>query len=442
MEEENKESFMVMDDPFSQRGRMGLLKALRPDITLLHGVAADRCGNTIMTYPLGGDAFGAWASKEGVIVSAEKIVPTEVIRRHAHLVRVPSYLVLAVCEAPYGAHPGGMTHHGLPEFEAYFPDYDFIIEVNEASIDEEKFSKWIKHWILDCRGHNDYLAKLGNEKLLYLKGKAISDAWITETLSEISGADFEKQPNSLERLVVAGGKVIADKCIAEGYKTILAGIGLPNLAAWLAAFALKERGHIVDLMAEIGMYGYLPRASDPSVFSFHNMHTCKLFSNIDTTLGVFTGGSSNRCLGVLGAGQADKFGNVNSTKIPGRTYLVGSGGSNDIASANKETVVVMNSGRTRLVEKVPYITYPGKNVRTLVTDVGVFEKIGGRETFTLTAYIPSPTTQNEAEFIAAIKERVGWELDVAPELVRLEPPTKEEITLLRLFDPRGYFIGL
>ena len=441
MEEENKESFIAMDDPFSQGERIGLMKALKPDVTLLHGVAADRCGNTMMTYPLGADAFGAWAAKSGVIVSVEKIVPTEYIRRHSHLVRVPSYLVLAVCEAPYGAHPGGMTGHGLPEFEAYFPDYDFISEVNEASGDEEKFLRWIQDWILDCKDQNEYLVKIGNEKLLYLKGKADSDAWIAETLSEIPRTDFERQPNSLERMVVAGGRVIAEKCISQGYKTMLVGVGLSNLSAWLALYRLKERGHHVDLMAEVGMYGYLPRPSDPYIFSFHNMHTCKLLTNIDTTLGFFVGGSTTRCMGVLGAGQVDKFGNVNSTKIPGRSYLVGSGGSNDIASTNKEAVVVINSGKTRLVEEVPYITYPGKNVRTLVTDVGVFEKVGGKETFTLTAYIPSGATQTQEEAIAEIREKVGWELDVASTLGRVEPPTEEEITMLRLFDPRGYFIG-
>ena len=441
MEEENRESFTAMDDPFSQEGRIGLLKALRPDITLLHGVAADRSGNTIMTYPLSADAFGAWASQKGVIVSVEKIVSTDYIRKHAHLVRVPSYKVLAVCETPYGAHPSGMTNQGLPEFEAYFPDYDFVIEVNDASLDEDEFQKWIQNWILDCKDHNDYLSKLGKKKMPYLIGKAKPDAWKTEIQSELQGADLKKQPNSLERLVSAGGRIIADKCIAEGYKTILAGIGLSNLAAWLAAYALRERGHIVDLMAEIGMYGYLPRASDPTVFSFHNMHNCKLLTNIDTTLGFFVGGSTNQCLGILGAGQIDRFGNANSTKIPGMAYLVGSGGSNDIASTNRETVVVMNAGRMRLVDKVPYITYPGRNVRTLVTDVGVFEKIEGRETFTLTAYIPSQKDQDEAANIAAIQEKVGWELAIASDPVRLEPPTEEELTLLRLFDPRGYFIG-
>jgi acyl CoA:acetate/3-ketoacid CoA transferase beta subunit len=146
-------------------------------------------------------------------------------------------------------------------------------------------------------------------------------------------------------------------------------------------------------------------------------------------------------MGVLAAGQVDKYGNVNSTKIPGIAYLVGSGGSNDIASNNRETIVVINSGKQRLIEKVLYITFTGKNVTTLVTDVGIFEKIGGKETFTLTAYIPSKPKQTEQEAIVKIKEQVGWELDVASNLKKVEPPTKEELTLLRLFDPRGYFTG-
>ncbi|GAH79115.1 unnamed protein product, partial [marine sediment metagenome] len=166
------------NDPFNQGEKIGLMKALNPDIALIHGFAADRCGNTIMTYPLGPDAFGAWAAKSGVIVSAERIVTTEYIRRHSHLVRVPSYLVRAVCEVPYGAHPGGMTSFGLPEFEHYFPDYEFTIEVREASRSEEKFLRWIQDWILDCKDHNDYLSKLGKDRLLYLKGKADSDAWM------------------------------------------------------------------------------------------------------------------------------------------------------------------------------------------------------------------------------------------------------------------------
>jgi acyl CoA:acetate/3-ketoacid CoA transferase alpha subunit/acyl CoA:acetate/3-ketoacid CoA transferase beta subunit len=439
MEEENKESFTVIDDPFDPGEKIGLMSALRPDIALVHGAAADRCGNTIITYPLGADVFGAWGAKQGVIVSAEKIVSTEYIRRHSHLGRIPSYMVKAVCEVPYGAHPAGMPNCGLPEFEHYFEDYDFLTESREASRDDRKFSEWIKYWILDCKDYDEYLAKLGRDRLLYLRGKAHSDSWKDETVAEIPNLDFNKEPNPLEKTVVTAAQVINDKFVAGGYKTILAGVGLPHLAGWLATYRLKEEGYDVDLMAEIGMFGHLPRASDPFIFSYHNMHTCKILNNNETMLGVFVGGSSNQCLGILGGGQIDKYGNVNSTKLPGVTYLVGSGGSNDIANGNRETVAVINSGKQRLVEKVPYITFSGKNVKTLVTDVGIFEKIGGEETFTLTTYIPSKPKQAAEEAIAGIKEKVGWELKVSPNLKEAQPVAKEEVTLLRLFDPKGFY---
>jgi acyl CoA:acetate/3-ketoacid CoA transferase alpha subunit len=439
MEEENKESFTVVDDPFVPGQKMGLMRALRPDIALVHGAAADRCGNTIITYPLGADVFGAWGAKSGVIVSAEKIVPTEYIRSYSHLVRIPSYMVKAVCEVPYGAHPAGMPNCGLPEFEHYFEDYDFLIENREASRDERRFSEWIKHWILDCRDYNDYLARLGRDRLLYLKGKAHSDSWKNEIVAEMANLDFNREPNTAEKVVLAAAQVITDKCIARRYKTILAGVGLSHLACWLAVYKLKEKGYDVDLMAEIGMFGHLPRASDPFIFSYHNMHTCKILNNNETMLGVFVGGSSNRCLGVLGGGQIDKYGNGNSTKLPGIGYLVGSGGANDIANGNRETVAVVNAGKQRLVEKVPYITFSGKNVTTLVTDVGVFEKTGGEETFVLTSYIRSKPKQTAEEAVARIKERIGWELKVSPNLRAARPVAKEEVTLLRLFDPRGFY---
>ena len=305
---------------------------------------------------------------------------------------------------------------------------------------EASFANWVQEWILDIKDHDAYLAKLGSERLNYLKQKAAPDAWVPETTTESARVDFNKEPNALERLVVAAGKVIANRCKTKGFKTMLAGLGLPNLAAWLAAYNLKESGQMVDLVAEIGMYGYLPRTSDPTVFSFHNYHTCKMLSNIETALGYMVGGSTNQCLGVLGAGQLDKFGNANSTKITDDFFLVGSGGANDIASTNQETIVVMNAGKERLVDKVPYITYPGKKVKTLVTDGGVFKKDKENDTFILTAYLPSYSDEKQEQSIANLKESVGWDLKISSKIERLELPTPEEITLLRLFDPRGYFI--
>lgn len=441
MAEENRASFAIIDDPFGSGERIGLMKALRPNLALIHGVCADRCGNTILTYPLGADVFGAWAAQHGVIVSVEKIVPTEYIRRHSHLVRIPSYMVRAVCEVPYGAHPVGMTSFGLPDFEPYFEDYEFITEVTEASRDAARFSEWIERWILDWKDHDDYLSRLGSDRLLYLRRKAEPGSWRDRTLAGVAGLDMGREPNPVERMIVCAAQVVRARFIGGGYRTMLAGVGLSNLAAWLAAYILKDEGYDVDLMAEIGMYGYLPRGSDPFIFSQHNMHTCKMLNNIETLLGVFVGGPANQCIGVLAAGQVDRLGNVNSTKVPGVAYLVGSGGSNDIASGNRETVVVVGSGKHRLVEAVPYVTFPGTRVRTLVTDVGVFEKPEGEDEFALTIYIPARPDQTEREAVAVVQERVGWEVKVAPGLRAADSVKTEQLALLRLFDPERFYIG-
>jgi acyl CoA:acetate/3-ketoacid CoA transferase alpha subunit/acyl CoA:acetate/3-ketoacid CoA transferase beta subunit len=442
MAEENQADFTVIDEPFGGHGRIGLVRALRPDVALVHAAAADRSGNAIFTYPLIGDAFGAWAARKGVIVSTEKIVSSDYIRRHAHMVRIPSRAVLAVCEAPFGLHPYGVTPHGLSDYEnANFPDYDFQTELMEATRSEEAFSAWIGEWILGCRNHDAYLAKLGTRRLLYLRGKAAADAWKTEIASEATQVDFAAPPNALEKLVAAGSRVIAERCLQGRYDALLAGIGLANLCAWVARHALEARGRTVDLLAEIGLAGYFPRPSDPTVFGFHHMHSCKFMSNIETALGYLVGGPSSRCLGVLGAGQIDRYGNANSTKVPGAAYLVGSGGANDVAATGAESMVVMNAGQSRLVPEVPYITFPGERIRTLVTDVGVFVKGEGRDRFRLTAYIPPEEGRSEEECLRAIKTKIGWKLETVPGPGKIEPPTKEELTLLRLFDPRGFFIG-
>jgi acyl CoA:acetate/3-ketoacid CoA transferase beta subunit len=171
----------------------------------------------------------------------------------------------------------------------------------------------------------------------------------------------------------------------------------------------------------------------------HNLPSSKMLTNIETALGVLAGGSASSCLGVLGAAQVDRWGNANSTKIPGVFYIVGSGGANDVASAAQETVVFATSGRERLVDKVPYITFPGDRVKTLVTDVGVFEKLDGRDTFTLTGYIPYATALKEEEVIKGLRKVVGWELEVAPQLKKVDLPSHEEKLMVRLFDPKGYF---
>ena len=66
-------------------------------------------------------------------------------------------------------------------------------------------------------------------------------------------------------------------------------------------------------------------------------------------LGTLVGGAGTTTIGCLGGAQIDRFGNVNSTRIEPRPFLVGSGGGNDVASTAAENVVVatLTPQRTR-----------------------------------------------------------------------------------------------
>jgi acyl CoA:acetate/3-ketoacid CoA transferase beta subunit len=271
------------------------------------------------------------------------------------------------------------------------------------------------------------------------KGRADTDAWVSELEALSSTLPAAGAPATApEWMVVAAARMLQEKVRAQGYKTFLAGVGNSNLAAWLAGYELKQSGVDVEIMAETGMVGYLPRPAEPFVFSFRNFPTCKMLTDILHVMGIFMGGRHNACLGSLAAGQIDKYGNINSTIIPGKTYVTGSGGANDITSSAREVVVSLLQSPQRFVDKVPYITAPGRTVRTVVSDLGVYEKEHEDGVLRLTGVFGN---RPEAQAVEAARAACGWDLAVAPRLRRFEPPTADELGLIRLFDPRRYFLG-
>src|SRR5512145_1375689 len=177
MAERNQDAFTVIDDPFGTGKKIGLVKALNPDIAIVHGVAADREGNTILTAPYSESLWGAKASTGGVLVTVERIVSTDFIRRHSHLVKLPAYMVKSVSPVPIGAHPGGVWNQGIEEFEAYAEDYEFMTGFNKLLKDPEALDDWIRQWVLDCPTFDDYLSRLGRDRIASLKRNAGRDAW-------------------------------------------------------------------------------------------------------------------------------------------------------------------------------------------------------------------------------------------------------------------------
>jgi acyl CoA:acetate/3-ketoacid CoA transferase beta subunit len=297
----------------------------------------------------------------------------------------------------------------------------------------------MEEWVFSCPDQAAYLKKLGPERMEGLKDRARPDAWKTDTAAVRPKLKAEEPANAMERMVIAAMGEIISRVGKNQYRTLLAGIGVSNLAAWMAAYRLRQEGYEADVMAEIGFFGYLPRPGDPFIFNLSNVPTCKMLTDVSEILGIFMGGENQRCLGALSAAQVDRWGNLNSTLIPPDILITGSGGANDVASGASEVLVVVPQSPLRLVHEVSYITAPGQRVRTVVTTRGVFEKREGERELALTGIIADGRSSEE-EAVRSIREQCGWDLKVASRLRTVDPPTAEEMALLRLFDPHKFFL--
>lgn len=430
-------SFATIADPFGSGEVIGAVSPLIPDVSFVHGVAADEQGNIILSPPFGEGEIAAFAASKGVVASVERIVSSEEIAAHSHLVRIPAHRVLSVSEAPFGCHPYAIYD---PTGGAdYVEDNAFFSDVRSASHDPERFAAWVERWITGPACHEEYLERLGADRLNELRGKAAPDAWLDDVspqafarLSQLEGHDGR------EMLVVSAARQIEKKVRGDGRKIVEAGVGLANLAAWLAVTRLQAAHGIgSELVAEIGLYGYMPKAGEPFIFSNRNLPSAKSMTGVEAILGLYVGGRHNDCIAIIGAGQIDPRGNINSTQTGSGRFLLGSGGANDITSAAADTIAVTVQSKNRLVEKLPYVTSPGHSVSTLVTDLGVFEKEGAA--FALTEYFPQPG-MGEAAAIENIRTNCGWDLTVSERLTAASEPDPDQLLRLRLFDVRNDFL--
>jgi len=437
--QDNQHAVRVIEDVFGMGEKICLVKSLSPDISIVQGWAADPMGNVILPGPPR-DTWAAKASSKGIIVCVEKIVSEDFIRRHSMLVKVPGTLVNAVCLVPFGAHPQNMSAQGLPGFEGYGWDHAFLKALRKASVNPEAYEQWIREWILDCRSHEDYLDKLGEKRIQGLKLNGNPQLSKAEKGQPVPEPLVEKEATPAEYAIINGARVIRDIVIKNRYKSMFAGIGISGLAGWCAYYFLKEEDYHVDLIA--AGIGYEPCPGDPLLISSANMATAKMISDSLDLHGVGAGGINSRCLGVLGAGEIDKYGNINSTIIQSSkgddVYLGGAGGGNDIASGAREVVVVAVHRTGRMVENVRYITCPGTRVSTLATDEGLYVKRGN--TFILKGYFSKPEQGDQDQRVDEIARKCNWRTGTAPVLEKLSPPTPDELKLLRSFDPENVFL--
>jgi acyl CoA:acetate/3-ketoacid CoA transferase alpha subunit/acyl CoA:acetate/3-ketoacid CoA transferase beta subunit len=427
MEKDN--NVQVMEDGTA------MIPALVPDVSIFHAPAADDQGNVLFSPPLMENVWGALAARRGCIVTVDKIVDASYVRAHAHMTRIPASAVRAVVEAPLGAHPGGLLPTGLEGIMAYGEDYEFWADIKKASRDPSTMDTWMRKWVLETGSHEAYVKRLGHERVTRLRRRSDPAAYRGELEESLVTSSIDRAPNAIEWAIIAAARELRARVRANGYTAMLAGAGLANLAAWVAAYALADEQIPIDLVAEMGLVGYWPRPGEPILFNQRNFPTCTMLTDIDTSLSVVMGGAGARSIGALGAAQVDRTGNINSTQIPGETLLMGSGGANDVVSSATESIVIVSQNKDRFVEQVPYVTGPGDRVTAVISTIGVYHKINGE--LVLVGVFGDEPIKAARECVA----RCGWKLQVARQLEVIERPSREELRMVRVMDPKAWFRG-
>lgn len=130
--------------------------ALRPDVAVLHAQRADAEGHAQVWGLTGAQKEAAFAA-ERVIITAEEIVPSDVIRSDPNRTLVPGSLVSAVCEVPFGAHPSYAQGY-------YDRDTAFYEAWDEVSRDAVRLSAWLDEWVHGVPDRAAYARKMGEER--------------------------------------------------------------------------------------------------------------------------------------------------------------------------------------------------------------------------------------------------------------------------------------
>lgn len=144
--------------PFTDQ-KLLAVPALNPDVALIHVHRADVYGNSqIDGYTLM-DMDMARAARR-VVVSAEEIVPPEVIRRHPRDTVIPHFAVDAVVEMPYGAYP----HECYGRYEADMEHFGVYMDsVREGGV--ESVPDYVQSHITCHPNFAAFLAEVGEERL-------------------------------------------------------------------------------------------------------------------------------------------------------------------------------------------------------------------------------------------------------------------------------------
>jgi glutaconate CoA-transferase subunit A len=137
--------------------------ALHPDVAIIHVQRCDQEGNAQVWGLMGTQKEVAFASKR-VIVVAEEIVDTSVIRRDPNRTLIPGILVDHVVHEPWGCHPSYAQGY-------YDRDNDFYVKWEDISRDPATYKNYLDAFVYGVKDRKEYIAKSGGDLIDRLKAK-------------------------------------------------------------------------------------------------------------------------------------------------------------------------------------------------------------------------------------------------------------------------------
>ncbi|HZR91329.1 MAG TPA: CoA-transferase [Gaiellaceae bacterium] len=125
---------------------LAAVRAIRPDVGIIHAQQADMRGNVLMWGITGVQKEAVLASKRS-LVTVEEIVPE--LEPRPGSVLIPSWVIGAVSVAPGGAHPS-YVHDYYPRDNVFYREWD------EISRDRDAFRAWIERHVLQVEDVEGY----------------------------------------------------------------------------------------------------------------------------------------------------------------------------------------------------------------------------------------------------------------------------------------------
>jgi len=164
--------FYQIISPFQPKETLLAVRAIVPDVTIVHVQRADAEGNAHCWGNFGVMLEAVRAAKK-VILCAEEIVPEEIIASDPNRTVIPGFLVSAVVESRYGAHPS-------PVQGCYKRDDAFFQQYHAETKTQLAFDVWAQKWIYGVADREDYTRALGSSRVKELAVKQHAYAAATD----------------------------------------------------------------------------------------------------------------------------------------------------------------------------------------------------------------------------------------------------------------------